>query len=214
MPRKKLQKIEALHHLSNVIELNDPQLKNKLANFLGRNKNITLELGCGKGEYTLALAKLFPLAKFIGIDLQGERLWHGASQAQQENLDNVLFLRLAVESIDQIFDKHSIKEIWLTFPDPQAKNSDSKKRLTSPRFLKIYQHILKPQGLIHLKTDSQNLFDYSQTSVKQAKGQILIAKTLAHDTEAQVVLNIMTGYEKKYRLHNKPIYYLQAKLYN
>lgn len=212
MPRKKLQKIEALHNLSNVLEMTDADLKNKLATWLAANKNITLELGCGKGDYTLALAKNSLTEKFIGIDIQGERLWHGASTALKEKLNNVLFLRIAIEDIDKLFKKNSIKEIWLTFPDPQNKNGDIKKRLTSPRFLNIYKNILQTNNLLHLKTDNQKLFDYSKNSIKEFGSQILLEKILLNTDAIEPKLAITTYYEKIYRKQNKDIYYLQAKL--
>jgi tRNA (guanine-N7-)-methyltransferase len=212
MPRKKLQKIEALHHLDNVIEINDPNLKNKLANFFGHNKKITLELGCGKAEYTLALAQEYPQEKFIGIDIQGERLWHGASEALNKRLDNVLFLRMPVENIAAFLPKHSIKEIWLTFPDPQSKKGKIKKRLSSPRFLKIYKNILSVNGLINLKTDNYNLFVYSQESIKEQGGKILTANSINLDENTETKLKITTTYENIYRKQNKDIYYLKASL--
>ncbi len=212
MPRKKLQKIEALHHLDNVIEINDPNLKNKLTDFFNYNKKITLELGCGKAEYTLALAQAYPQEKFIGIDIQGERLWHGATEALNKKLTNTLFLRMPIENIAEFFPKNSVKEIWLTFPDPQSKKGKIKKRLTSPRFLNIYKKILKTNGLINLKTDNYNLFIYSQASIKEQAGKILTASTIAMDNNAETKLKIITTYENIYRKQNKDIYYLKASL--
>lgn len=214
MPRKKLQKIKALHDLPNVIEMADFDLKNKLADFLGKHKNITLELGCGKAEYTLALAKMYPQEKFIGIDIQGERLWHGATLALTNKLNNVLFLRMPVENIFDLFATKSIKEIWLTFPDPQNKAGDIKKRLTSPRFLNIYKDILQARGRLHLKTDNQKLFNYSQENINKQGGQILSTQILSMTDISNPALQITTTYEKIYRQQGKDIYYLKAKLYN
>lgn len=204
MPRKKLQKFKELTTLSNVAELD----KDKLNNFL-QPKETILELGCGRGEYTIALAKQFPKKQFIGIDLQGERLWFGAKQALAEKIANVFFLRIQIENLDQYFDSRNIDEIWLTFPDPFPKKSQIKKRLTSPKFLTMYSTLLKPKHLLHLKTDNQELFTYSKTIISKYGKIHSCLEDIYGAKINNPLLNIKTNYEQKYLKDNKPIYYLQ-----
>ncbi len=210
MPRKKLQKFAESARMKNILQLQNPKVKSELDDFLGKNQTIILELGCGRGEYTLALAEKFPRKKIIGIDIQGERLWHGAKIAGEKRLDNALFLRIQAEDLEKYFAQNTIEEIWLTFPDPYPKKSQSKKRLTSSRFLKIYQKILKPQGIIHLKTDNKNLFDYSQETILANDYQILEQISDLHlQKELSPELAIVTFYEKIHLAQGKQIHYLK-----
>ncbi len=127
---------------------------------------LVLELACGKGEYTLGLAQIYPNKNFIGIDLKGNRLWVGAKKATQYHLKNVAFLRIQIEGIPAFFANKEVDEIWITFPDPQLRISKSKKRLTHPRFLRLYYSILKPNGKIHLKTDSPELYQFTKKVIE------------------------------------------------
>ena len=128
-----------------------------------QNKNpITLELACGKGEYALGLGRLYPRRNFIGIDIKGNRIWVGAKNAIQEKLNNIAFLRTAIDQVTDYFSPGEIQEIWITFPDPQLRFSKAKKRLTHPKFLRLYQQFLVPGGLIHLKTDSPELYRFTK----------------------------------------------------
>ena len=138
MSRQKLQRFAELGTFKNVTEFNQADAKNKLKNFLDNNQEIILELACGKGDYSLALAQKYPNKKIIGIDIQGERIWYGASQALDKKLDNLFFLRMQIESLEEFFTKHTVSEIWITFPDPFPRERKIKKMLTSPRFLEIY----------------------------------------------------------------------------
>lgn len=165
MPRKKLQRFVELKNFSNVAEINQADANVKIKKFLGKNTDIILELACGKGEYSLALAQKYKAKKIIGVDIQGERIWFGAKYAKDNQIDNVFFLREQIENLEKYFKPYSISEIWITFPDPQIKKSQIKKRLTSPRFLKIYKNILNNTGKVNLKTDDQKFFDYSVQSV-------------------------------------------------
>ncbi len=210
MARHKSQKIQELHILPNVAEMQDANLKNKLADFLKNKKPLTLELGCGKGEYTLALAQNHPQENFIGVDIQGERLWHGAKTAIEQKLNNIFFLRLPIENLTQLLSPASVTNIWLTFPDPQPRKGDIKKRLTSPRFLAIYKKILAPEGLINLKTDDKNLFAYSADSIKDFGGKIWQKKMIDYSNETDPLLQIDTFYERLHKKNQKNIYYLQA----
>jgi tRNA (guanine-N7-)-methyltransferase len=212
MPRDKLKKFKELSALPNVRQLTDDDLKDKLDNFLAQKKLVILELGCGKGEYSNALAKNETAKQFIGVDIQGERLWYGAKQALEEKLANVLFLRIQIENLLDYFDKNSISEIWLTFPDPYPKTKHLTKRLTSPRFLNIYKKILQPDGIVHLKTDNQNLFKYSLETIEEFGGQIIESHSdLCKDKINDPKLAIQTTFEKKC-LTGEQIYYLKFQL--
>ncbi len=213
MPRHKLQKFQELSRFDNVAQITDLDIKNKLKKFLGKKFNVILELACGKGEYTLALAKLYPNNKYIGIDIQGERLWFACTNAKNKKLTNVFFLRIPIEDLNKYFKAKSISEIWITFPDPFPRLKQSKKRLTSPRFLSTYKKILKLKGVVHLKTDDKNLFDYSMGTIKNNGGEIIKKNIdIYKNKNLPEVLSIETYYEHKHREGGKKIYYLCFKL--
>ena len=176
---------------------------------------IVLELGCGKGEYTVGLAKLFPNTNFIGVDIKGARMWTGAKLALEQGLENVAFLRTSIEIIDRFFDKEEVQEIWLTFSDPQMKNP--RKRLTSTYFMERYRHFLIDNGTIHLKTDSNFLFTYTKFMV--AKNHLpvdFITEDLYHDTPAVLqgspILTIQTYYEHMWMERGLNIRYMRFHL--
>ena len=155
-----------------------------------KNSNpIVLELGCGKGEYTINLAKLNPNKNYIGIDIKGARFWRGAKTATEEKLENVFFLRTQIELLDFIFEKNEIDEIWLTFPDPQIKFQRRKHRLTNTKFLSIYKNILNDSGIIHLKTDSEFLHGYTLGKLEEMSINPIVSN---HDIYKN--LNIIIGY--------------------
>jgi len=176
-----------------------------------KNPNpIVLELGCGKGEYTVNLAKLNPNKNFIGIDIKGARFWRGAKTSLEEKLSNVYFLRTQIELLNYVFKENEIDEIWLTFPDPQIKFQRRKHRLTNPKFLSIYKNILKSNGIIHLKTDSEFLHGYTlglleSMSIKPIHSNHDVYKNLNVPKD---VINIQTHYESIYLKENKKITYL------
>ncbi len=175
---------------------------------------ITLELGCGKGEYTVELARRYPDRNFIGIDIKGARLWRGAKTALEDGLDNVCFLRTQIELIDRVFSPGEVDEIWITFPDPQIKYKRTKHRLTNPDFLDRYRSILKQSGSIHLKTDSEFLHGYTLGLLQSNMGTVVYAN---HDVyrnhgAPDVVTEVQTFYEKQYLSHGKAITYLQFRL--
>lgn len=160
MGQKKLIRFEAIKHFSNVLEY--PQdMQGKWKDFFKNDGQLTLELACGKGEYAVGLGRMFPERNFIGIDLKGNRIWRGAKTALDEGLGNVAFVRSHIDKITDYFQNGEISEIWITFPDPQLRGSRAKKRLTHPRFLRLYQRILQPGGLVHLKTDSPDLYQFT-----------------------------------------------------
>ncbi len=166
--------------------------------FFMNNHPIVLELGCGKGEYTIGLAKLFPHINFIGVDIKGARMWTGAKKALQEKLSNVAFLRTNIEIIDRFFAPDEVQEIWLTFSDPQMKNA--RKRLTSTYFMNRYRHFLVDNGVIHLKTDSNFLFTYTSYMVDKNNLKVIektqdLYHTLDVDMATKQILSIQTYYE-------------------
>ncbi|MCF6212939.1 MAG: tRNA (guanosine(46)-N7)-methyltransferase TrmB [Flavobacteriaceae bacterium] len=181
--------------------------------FFGNNNPITLELGCGKGEYSIALAKRYPNRNFIGVDIKGARFWRGAKTALEEKIPNVAFLRTQIELIDLCFSENEVGEIWITFPDPQIKFKRTKHRLTNPNFLMKYHKILEEKGVIHLKTDSEFLFGYTLGLIENQQHELLYAhndiyKNFQAPTEATL---IQTFYEKQFLDLKKPITYLKFK---
>jgi tRNA (guanine-N7-)-methyltransferase len=183
-----------------------------------KNDNpIVLELGCGKGEYTVGLARMFPNINFIGVDIKGARMWTGAKQALEEGLKNVAFLRTNIEIIDRFFDKDEVQEIWLTFSDPQMKNAH--KRLSSTFFMERYRHFLVDNGIIHLKTDSNFLFTYTKYMVDVNKLPLLfrtedLYNTEGIDEETKKILGIHTYYEQMWIDRGLNIRYTKFRLPN
>ena len=166
--------------------------------------SLTLELGCGKGEYTVSLAKNNPGSNFVGIDIKGARLWSGAIQIEKENIRNAALLRTEIENIDSFFESGEVDEIWITFPDPQMKKT--RKRLTSSRFLKLYSNFLKQGGIIHLKTDSPFLYEYTKRLVELNRYSIITAtEDLYGSGLADPVSSIKTYYESQWLSRGKKI---------
>src|SRR5690554_882159 len=122
---------------------------------------LTVELACGRGEFTVGLARRYPERNFVGVDIKGSRIWKGSTTAIAEGLENVAFLRSQIEQLDDFFDEEEVDELWITFPDPRPREGDEKKRLTSPKFIAMYRPMIKTNGTIHLKTDNTGLFDYT-----------------------------------------------------
>jgi tRNA (guanine-N7-)-methyltransferase len=183
---------------------------NWAATHFKNNNPIVLELACGKGEYSVNLAKLYPEKNFIGIDYKGNRIWRGARTAVDENIPNVAFLRIQIEKLLEFFGPDEIDEIWITFPDPQPQDSREKKRLTFPGFLNKYKQILKPGGKINLKTDNDALYLYTVEKVKELG--LVAHKYTDHlyDSEyADEVLRIKTHYEQIYLKLDQNINYIQ-----
>lgn len=180
--------------------------------FFKNNNPIVLELGCGKGEYTVGLGRKYKDKNFIGVDIKGARMWRGCKTSIEENLNNIAFLRTHVQIIDKYFSEGEVDEIWITFCDPQLKKPN--KRLTSPRFLDIYSRILKPGGIIHLKTDSQELYDYTLEEVLIPNNYKIHYNTndLYSTEDMHEVKEIKTYYENIYLKENKPITYLEFEI--
>lgn len=182
--------------------------------FFKNNNPIVLELGCGKGEYSVALAKKYPNKNFIGVDIKGARFWRGAKTALEENLPNVAFLRTQIELIDHAFAKNEVDEIWITFPDPQIKYKRTKHRLTNAEFLNRYKHILKPDGVVNLKTDSEFMHGYTLGLLHGAGHEVLYANHNVYKQEGspEEVTSIQTFYESQYLEQNKPITFIRFKI--
>lgn len=180
-----------------------------------KNDNpIVLELGCGKGEYSVELARRYPNINFIGVDIKGSRFWRGAKTAVEENIPNVAFLRTQIELIENCFATHEVDEIWITFPDPQIKYKRTKHRLTNEEFLARYKNILKEEGIINLKTDSEFMHGYTLGLLHGAGHKVLYANHNVYRNEGapEMVTGIQTFYESQYLEQNKPITYIKFQL--
>ncbi|WP_010523032.1 tRNA (guanosine(46)-N7)-methyltransferase TrmB [Aquimarina agarivorans] len=196
-----------------VIE-NSFDLKGNWSKRFGNDHPIVLELGCGKGEYTVGLAQLYPEKNFIGIDIKGARFWRGAKTATEENLNNVYFIRTQIELINYIFAEAEVSEIWITFPDPQIKYKRTKHRMTNATFLANYKKILTKDGVMHLKTDSEFMHGYTLGLLHGAGHEVLYANHDIYKNEGapKEVLAIQTFYENQYLEKNKAITYTRFKI--
>ena len=218
--KNKLKRFNENETFTNVIQpsreevLDNFSFKGKWHSFFKNSHPIVIELGCGKGEYTIDLAKKNPNKNFIGIDIKGARFWRGAKTALEDNLGNVAFVRTQIELVDFIFDKGEVDEIWITFPDPQIKYKRTKHRMTNHAFLKKYDHILKKDGVINLKTDSEFMHGYTLGLLHGEGHEIVHAN---HDVykdyySPDEVTGTQTFYEKKYLEKGKAITYIKFKL--
>jgi tRNA (guanine-N7-)-methyltransferase len=217
--KNKLKRFKENETFSNVIQPSREDVLNNTLMLKGnwnrkffKNENpIVLELGCGKGEYSVNLATMFPEKNFLGIDIKGARFWRGAKTALAEKINNVGFLRTQIELVDCIFDENEVDEIWITFPDPQIKYKRTKHRMTNPDFLNKYKKILKPNGMVHLKTDSEYMHGYT---LGLLQGLGLTIEYAHHDVYGTTnapkeVTDIQTYYESQYLAINKKITYLR-----
>jgi tRNA (guanine-N7-)-methyltransferase len=217
--KNKLKRFKENETFSNVIQPSREDVLNNTLMLKGnwnrkffKNENpIVLELGCGKGEYSVNLATMFPEKNFLGIDIKGARFWRGAKTALAEKINNVGFLRTQIELVDCIFDENEVDEIWITFPDPQIKYKRTKHRMTNPDFLNKYKKILKPNGIVHLKTDSEYMHGYT---LGLLQGLGLTIEYAHHDVYGTTnapkeVTDIQTYYESQYLAINKKITYLR-----
>ena len=212
MAQKKLLRFAQIKEFENVFEY-PADMQGKWHEHFKNNQPIILELACGRGEYTVSLAKLHPDKNFIGIDIKGNRMYIGAKKALDEKINNAAFLRTQIEKLPAYFSVKEIDEIWITFPDPQLRLSKAKKRLTHPRFLRLYQQVLKAEGLVHLKTDSPDLYLFT----KKAAGILGIEMIVDYDNaynqqNIAEELKIRTHYESLDIAGSKKIHYLQFKL--
>ena len=217
--KNKLKRFRENATFENVIQptreevLNEFSLKGKWSTFFKNDNPIVLELGCGKGEYSLALAKKNPDKNFIGVDIKGARFWLGAKVALKENLKNVAFLRTQIELIDLCFSTNEVSEIWITFPDPQIKYKRTKHRLINQSFLKKYQSILLKDGFVHLKTDSEFLHGYLLGILHEGNHEVIYANHDIYNSSGPLeeATATQTFYEKQYLEKNKAITYTKFR---
>jgi tRNA (guanine-N7-)-methyltransferase len=212
MAQKKLARFAAIKDFSNVLEYPE-SMPGKWNAFFKNDHPIILELACGRGEYTIGLAQLFPQKNFIGIDIKGNRMYIGAKHALENNIGNAAFLRTQIQMLADYFAAAEVDEVWLTFPDPHLRISKAGKRLTHPRFLRIYQHILKPGGVIHLKTDSPVLFNFNKRVISMYELHLLEEDDhIFSSDEITEELKIKTHYEKLDIAQSNRIHYLKFSL--
>ncbi len=208
MGQKKLIRFEAIKHFSNVLEY--PQdMQGKWHTHFKNENPLTLELACGKGEYAVGLGRMYANRNFIGIDIKGNRIWRGATIALEEGLTNVAFIRSHIDKVTDYFAAGEVAEIWITFPDPQLRGSRAKKRLTHPRFLRLYQKILKDGGLVHLKTDSPDLYQFTLAVINLFELELLEhTDNVYSQAESKPELLIKTHYEALDIAQSNRIHYL------
>lgn len=212
MGQKKLKRFAELLNFPNVLQY-PAGMKGRWKEHFKTDYPITLELACGKGEYALGLARLYPNRNLIGVDLKGNRLWVGARTALREDLQNVAFLRTQIDKIGDYFTADEVAEIWITFPDPQLRMSRAKKRLTHPKFLRLYQQILVPGGYIHLKTDSPALYEFTKLVIDLYDIELLEDRPdLYTDKDLPEVLKIKTHYESLDIAGSSKVHYLKFRL--
>lgn len=219
MTKRKLQRFEDLKTFDRVFQypreiLNEfPPLQGKWNSVVfKRDAPIVVELGCGRGEYTIGLSKNDPSKNYIGVDIKGARLWRGAKTSHDENLTHVAFIRTAIEFIYRFFETGELSEIWITFPDPQAGLQREKRRLTHPNFLHMYQKLLKKGGLLHLKTDNTPFFEYSVETLASYGGKIEVSTDdLYNNPPEGFDLEIQTTYEKIFLKEGKNISFLSYR---
>jgi len=218
--KNKLRKFSEMENFENVIQpetyhlTDDISLKGKWNTDFFKNENpIVLELGCGKGEYSVSLAERYPEKNFIGIDIKGNRMWKGAIDSIRMGLENIAFLRIRIENIEKCFSENEISEIWITFPDPQIKKRREKKRLTHPVFLKKYSSFLQIEGIINLKTDSQFLYGYTLGIIEGHKHKLLdCVEDIYGVHQLRQDMDVKTHYEKIYLEKETPITYTKFRL--
>lgn len=213
MAKRKLQQFAELATFTNVIQqpfgkenFDYPLKGNWGRDFFKNNHPIVLELGCGKGEYSVALAKKHPEFNYIGLDIKGNRIWTGAKKALEDNLSNVGFIRSQVDRIGNFFAPGEIYGIWVTFPDPKPKKGNARKRLTSAEMVSIYQKVLRPGGQIQLKTDSTFNYDFTLETIRDNQYQLVRhSEDIDRDYPGEELLQIRTYYEQKFREKGFPI---------
>ena len=211
MAQKKLIRFAAIKNFSNVLEY--PQdMKGRWNEHFNNHHPIVLELACGRGEYTVGLSRLFPESNHIGIDIKGNRMYIGAKKCLEDELKNAAFLRTQIELLPNYFNTDEVDEIWITFPDPQLRVSRSKKRLTHPRFLRLYQQILKPSGIIHLKTDSPRLYAFTKLVITLYGLELVEDCDHVYQKSSDERLKIKTHYESLDIAQSNTIFYLSFRL--
>lgn len=213
MPKDKLRRYAELKNLKNVFEESAPHRGNWARGYFCNDLPIVVELACGKGEYTIDFARRFPNANYIGVDIKGARIWKAARSARDAGLANVAFLRHYIQFLPDCFAPGEISQIWITFPDPFRKNSDANKRLTSPFFLSIYQKVLRAGAAVHLKTDSDLLFNFTLETLASANCSIeRRVDDVYKECPDDPTLSIQTYFEKKHLAAGRRIHYVGFRL--
>lgn len=218
--KNKLQRFAENETFSNMFQYTYDQVKNGFflkgkwrEGFFKNNNPVIVELACGKGEYTVGLAKRYPDKNFIGMDIKGARIWQGLVNAKEQSLHNVAFIRTRIDQIGFYFDKEEIDEIWITFPDPQPRRIKEKKRLTSHQFLARYKPLLKENHIIHLKTDNIIFYDFTMDVIKEGKHHLLYENEDIYNSELDnEVTQIQTFYEKMWLANGVKIKYLEFRI--
>lgn len=220
--KNKLKRFKENETFANVFQPSRDELVNEVYRLKGKwrkevfkNDNpLVLELGCGKGEYTVELAKRYPEKNFIGIDIKGARFWRGAKTAIEEDIPNAAFIRTQIELIEYVFAENEVDEIWITFPDPQIKYKRTKHRMTNLEFLERYRKVLKPDGLMHLKTDSEFMHGYTLGLLQGLGQEVLYSNHNVYKLEGspEEVTKIQTFYENQYLENDKAITYIRFKI--
>ena len=211
MAQKKLLRFAQIKTFPNVLE-SPENMQGKWNIFFKNNHPLILELACGRGEYTVGLASLYPSKNFVGVDIKGNRLFIGAKKANDDRLLNAAFLRTQIDDLPAYFNAGEVDDIWITFPDPQLRTSKAKKRLTHPRFLRRYQQVLKPDGHIHLKTDSPELFLFTQTVISMYGLKLHRESSNVYNENPSRELTIKTHYEGLDIAGSRKIFYLEFSL--
>lgn len=215
--KRKQERFRIIEERENVIEPSKPHyqtIKGKWHEQHFRNdKPLTVELACGRGEYSVGLGKLFPDRNFVGVDIKGERIWKGSTLALEQRLDNVAFLRTQILLLENFFEDGEIDEIWLTFPDPRPRKRDIKRRLTSPRFLGMFKKLLRPGGMLRLKTDNTALFDYTLEELSQREDieELEYTRELYSSQLRPECYDIRTRYEEEFAAKGETIKYLRFR---
>jgi tRNA (guanine-N7-)-methyltransferase len=215
--KRKQERFKIIEENVNVIEPTKPLYQTIRgvwsAEYFKNTNPITLELACGRGEYTIGLARLFPDKNFIGVDIKGERIWKGSTIALEEKLSNAAFLRTHILLIENFFQPAEVSELWLTFPDPRPRKRDIKRRLTSPRFLDLYKRLLQPGGFVRLKTDNTQLFEYTLEQLHLRTDILDLAYTadVYHSELEKECFDIKTRYEQEFSQKGEKIKYLRFR---
>jgi tRNA (guanine-N7-)-methyltransferase len=211
MAQKKLQRFADIKTFSNVLEYPE-NMKGNWNNFFKNGNPVVLELACGRGEYTVGLSTLFPETNFIGVDIKGNRIYIGAKKCLAAQITNAAFLRTHITLLPNYFGSAEVDEIWITFPDPQLRTSRAKKRLTHPRFLRLYQQLLKANGYLHLKTDSPKLYEFTKKVIELYQLVLVEDCNDVYANNPSELLRIKTHYEALDIAGSNKIYYLKFQL--
>ncbi len=206
MTRRKQQKKDTIHLFQNVILSDNGNVEQKILNYLQPNKDFVLEIGCGRGDYSIALAQKFPNKNFVALDIKPARLWNGADFSSKIGIKNIVFLHGDAFLLDEWFTSLKFAEIWITFPDPHFKKRLEKSRLTNFLFLKKYMNILLPNGYVHLKTDDEMTYNYTLEQIDIINAKIdFLSEDIYSSSELNEIFSIKTKYEEKHLLDGKTI---------